>query len=200
MHYRSLVRLATAESLPVSLDDFKAHARVDGTSDDAYATSLIALAADFVEDSARRTILHTRYEMRIDKFPPWGLPLPRPPMATAPGTLEVEVEYLNENGTTVVLPAEQYRVSRSETPGHLYPLWNGSWPVGFRDQEGVIAVRWWAGYGESSSAVPRQIRHLILMLANHWYANREAVSASPGVTVPVGADALMSHISWGQYG
>ena len=113
---------------------------------------------------------------------------------------EVELEYLTELGTVIVLPSETYRIDRATTPGKLYPLFNGSWPVGFRDEEGAVRVRWWAGYGVDHTAVPRKVKHLIMMLANHWYTNREPLSTSAGQPIPLGAAELLSHVSWGNYG
>lgn len=192
MKYRSLRRLNDPSSLPVTLAEFKAHARIDSEDEDQYLVSLLELATTYIEDATRRTFIFTRYEMRLDQFPAWELHLPRPPLAPLP---PVEVEYVDNIGQVVTINPSLYQVDVAATPGMLYPAYNGQWPETLRDIEGAVRVRWWAGYGQGSADVPRKVRHLILMLANHWFVNRE-----PSGVMPTGIQPLLAHISWGQYG
>jgi uncharacterized phiE125 gp8 family phage protein len=179
----------------VTLAELKAHARIDHTDEDAYLLSLLELATDYAKDRTRRSFIGCRYEMKLDVFPAWHIMLPRPPMAP---TGLVEITYTNENSQTVTVPSHTYRVDRDSVPGRLFPLYNGSWPTGLLDEEGAVTVRWDAGYGDAA-AVPRKAKHLILMYANHWYMNREPAGSGALQTIPLGAEALAAHLSWGQY-
>jgi uncharacterized phiE125 gp8 family phage protein len=89
---------------------------------------------------------------------------------------------------------------RASTPAVLTPNVNGYWPV-TGPIRAAVTIRWWAGYGDSGLAVPKPIRHAILMLAAHWYGQREAVAVNIGnaPTVPYGVDELLSMFSWGSY-
>ena len=45
--------------------------------------------------------------------------------------------------------------------------------------------------GVADSAVPAPIKHAILLMVGHWYANREAVAPGQMHEVPMAVDALI---------
>lgn len=57
----------------------------------------------------------------------------------------------------------------------------------------ALRVAYVAGYGTNAADVPAPIRHAILMLVGHWFANREAIAVgvAPSV-VPLGVEALLA--------
>ncbi len=58
------------------------------------------------------------------------------------------------------------------------------WPMPGRDANG-IEIAFVAGFGAQPSAVPEAIRHALLLLVAHWYANREPMElGSPAVAIP----------------
>ena len=203
MQYRSLTRQTPPAVEPVTLAEAKAHLRVDTTTDDAYIGSLITAAREWCEQYLDRTLVHTQWVMRFDRFPPDGthdIELPRPPMASAGTATAVALAFTFENGTTSTYSTASYRVDRDGTPGTVKTLYGQTWPPHLQD-DNAISVTWWGGYGASGTSVPAAIRHAMLMLVGHWYESRLAAVASGAVPqdVPFGVRSLLDSSKWGAY-
>lgn len=198
MRYRSLKRLTQPVVEPVTLAEAKSHCRVDGEADDAYLATLIAAAREWVEDYIDRSLVKTQWQMRLDQFPV-EIELPRPPMiAPAAGTPVSLIYTVNQTGQTATLSTASYRVDSDSTPGVLRNLYGGTWPSNL-DDPGSITVTWWAGYGESGTAVPTRAKHAMLMLIGTWYERRAAADSVSAVEVPFGVKSLLDSVSWGSY-
>lgn len=200
MRYRSLKRVTSPVVEPVSLAEAKTHCRVDSdeASENTYLTSLISAAREWVEDYIDRSLVKTRWQMRLDKFPP-EIELPRPPMLPVTTNTPVTLTYtVNQTGQTATLSTASYRVDSDSTPGVLRNLYGGTWPSNL-DDPNSITVTWWAGYGEDGRSVPTRARHAMLMLVGHWYERRLAADNVAAAEVPFGVKALLDSVSWGSY-
>jgi uncharacterized phiE125 gp8 family phage protein len=202
VQYRSLTRATAPAVEPVTLSDAKAHLRVDTATDDAYIGSLITAAREWCEQYLDRTLVHTQWVMRFDKFPPDGthdIELPRPPMATAGTTTAVALTFTFENGTTSTYSTASYRVDRDGVPGTVKTLYGQTWPPHLQD-DNAISVTWWGGYGASGTSVPAAIRHAILMLVGFWYEHRSTVLVgSISKQLEFAVESLLSSQKWGSY-
>jgi uncharacterized phiE125 gp8 family phage protein len=194
--YRSLRRYTEPATEPVTLAEAKAHCRVDTSDDDTYLTALINLGRIYVEDILDITMITTVWEARYDVFPLWELTLPRPPMAAQ----TVTVIYRDESGTSrTITSVAGFQADSYVTPGRIYPLYNGVWPA-VRGDENSVTVRWTAGYGAAGS-VPQNLKHLVLLLVAHWYANREPVTQAnlQLQNIPMTFQTLLAQSGWGGY-
>ena len=202
MQYRSLTRQTQPAVEPVTLSEAKAHLRVDTTADDAYIGSLISAAREWCEQYLDRSLVHTQWVMRFDKFPPDGtmdIELPRPPMATAGTATAVALTFTYENGTTATYSTASYRVDRDGVPGTVKTLYGQTWPPHLQD-DNAISVTWWGGYGASGTSVPAAIRHAMLMLVGFWYENRSTVLVgSISKQLEFAVESLLSSHKWGSY-
>lgn len=202
MQYLSLTRQTAPAVEPVTLAEAKAHLRVDTSNDDAYIGTLITAAREWCEQYLDRTLIHTQWAMRLDRFPPDSLQpidLPRPPVVTSGTATAVSVTFTSEVGTTATLTTAQYRVQRFETPGRVTTVYGGTWPASREDNDAVV-VQWWAGYGSSGASVPAAIRHAMLMLVAHWYENRSTVLVgSISKQLEFAVESLLSSQKWGSY-
>jgi uncharacterized phiE125 gp8 family phage protein len=203
VQYRSLVRQTQPAVEPVTLAEAKAHLRVDTADDDTYITGLVRAAREWVEQYLDRTLVHTQWVMRFDKFPPDGtldIELPRPPMVASGTATAVALTFTFENGDTSTYNTASFRVDRASTPGAVKTLYGQTWPPHLQD-DNAISVTWWAGYGASGSDVPQSIRHAMLMLCSHWYETRGATLATGAVPqdVPFGVASLLDSMKWGSY-
>ena len=201
MQYRSLTRQTPPALEPVTLTEAKAHLRVDSTDDDVYIATLITAAREWVEQYLDRTLVHTQWVMRFDKFPPDSLQdieLPRPPMVASGTATAVTLTYTAENGTTVAYSSNTFRVDRASTPGAVKALYGQTWPPHLQD-DNSIAVTWWAGYGANGPSVPAAIRHAMLMLLGTWYERRASADNLGGSEVPFGVRSLLDSQKWGSY-
>jgi uncharacterized phiE125 gp8 family phage protein len=203
VQYRSLTRQTQPAVEPVTLSEAKAHCRIDTSTDDAYVSSIITAAREWCEQYLDRSLVHTQWVMRFDKFPPDGtmdIELPRPPMATTGTATAVALTFTFENGTTSTYSTASYRVDRDGVPGTVKTLYGQTWPPHLQD-DNAISVTWWGGYGASGTSVPAAIRHAILMLVAHWYESRQAALATGAVPqdVPYGVKSLLDSQKWGSY-
>jgi uncharacterized phiE125 gp8 family phage protein len=202
VQYRSLTRQTQPAVEPVTLSEAKAHLRVDTTADDAYIGSLISAAREWCEQYLDRSLVHTQWVMRFDKFPPDGtmdIELPRPPMATAGTATAVALTFTYENGTTATYSTASYRVDRDGVPGTVKTLYGQTWPPHLQD-DNAISVTWWGGYGASGTNVPAAIRHAMLMLVGFWYENRSTVLVgSISKQLEFAVESLLSSHKWGSY-
>lgn len=206
--FRSLAVIVQPVVEPVTLNEFKAHLRVDSDDEDDLLVGLVSAARGYAERRIDRHLIDTRLEMRLDTFPAEiEIRLPRPPFSPTAGRQTIEIEYidpaLNTHSLAEAVPNFQstgahFLANRAAVPAIVTPNINGFWPV-TGPVRSAVTIRWWAGFGASPNDVPRGIRAAILMLAAHWYANREA--ASPGVMnhIPLGVNELLAMHSWGSY-
>ncbi len=202
MQYRSLTRQTPPAVEPVTLAEAKAHLRVDTSDDDAYVQNLVTSAREWCEQYLDRTLVHTQWVMRFDKFPDSGIEpveLPRPPMVMSGTATAVTVTFTQEAGPTSTYSTAEYRVDRNATPGAILPIYGSTWTP-HRQDDNAISVTWWAGYGASGSSVPAAIRHAILMLVGHWYEFRTSVlTGSISKEVEFGVKSLLDSQRWGSY-
>lgn len=194
--YRSLVRVTQPTVEPVSLAQAKTQCRVDTEDSDAYLSSLIAVARQYVEDVCDITLLSSVWEAKYDLFPIWSINLPRPPMA--PGS--VTVTYRRGDGTygTLTSDAGQFQVDTSVIPGRIYPNWASAWPA-TRGDENSVTVRYSAGYGSDGLSLPPVVKHLCLLLVSHWFDNRSVVTSGNVSDVPATFHTLLQASGLGIY-
>ena len=202
MQYRSLTRQTGPAVEPVTLAEAKAHLRVDTADDDAYITGLVRAAREWVEQYLDRTLVHTQWVMRFDKFPADStadIELPRPPVVASGTATAVTVAYTLEDGTTASYSTASFRVDRASTPGAVKTNYAQTWPP-HRQDDNSVSVTWWGGYGPSGSDVPQAIRHAMLMLIAFWYDNRSTVLVG-SISKPLefAVESLLSSQKWGGY-
>ena len=202
MQYRSLTRQTAPAVEPVTLAEAKAHLRVDTSDDDALIQNLVQSAREWCEQYLDRTLVHTQWVMRFDKFPDSGIEpveLPRPPMVTSGTATAVTLTFTTEPGATSTYSTAEYRVDRHATPGTVLPIYGSTWTP-HRQDDNAISVTWWAGYGPTGASVPAAIRHAMLMLIAFWYENRSAVLVG-SISKPLeyAVESLLSSQKWGSY-
>lgn len=197
--YRSLRKIVPPTVWPVTLTEVKSHCRVDISDDDSYIMGLIAAASTWAEEQTDQTLITTTLEATYDDFPSWDFVLPRPPIQPT----SVTITYVSgENGqeTTITSAAGNFRVDHYSIPGRVYPNYTAIWPPA-RGDENSVRVRWVAGYA-TPQEVPADVRHLIIMLAGHWYESREPVTYGQGISamdIPYTVKTLLASARWGSY-
>ena len=195
MQYRSLTRQTAPAVEPVTLSEARAHLRVDTADDDTYITGLIRAAREWVEEYLDRTLVHTQWVMRFDRFPTDGthdIELPRPPMVASGTATAVTLSYTLEDGTTATYGTASYRVDRASTPGAVKTNYAGTWPP-HREDDNSVSITWWGGYGPSGSDVPQGVKNAMLLYIHELYEKRG--NAEP----PAAAKALLDAYRWGSY-
>jgi uncharacterized phiE125 gp8 family phage protein len=151
---------------PVTLEEAKLFARVDGTAEDAAIDAMIRAARMEVESRTGRALVTQGWRIVRDGVPRGGIVR----LAPAPVQSVTAVTVYGDNGVPVVIPAADYQVDRTSAPGRI--AFKTSWVS--RAVNG-LEIDLTAGYG-APAAVPAPLKHAILMLVAYWYEQREAAA------------------------
>lgn len=172
----------------VSLEDAKAHLRVDFEDDDDYISGLVAAAIGILDGPAGwlgRAIVTQTLELRSDGFGVGDICLPFPPIVDV-----VSVGYVDTDGSEQMVPEADYRLVGQPNMPRLELVYGAQWPA-VRWQSESVRVQYDAGYGAAED-VPAPIKQAILLMIGHWYANREAVAiGQTAIEIPLAARALL---------
>jgi uncharacterized phiE125 gp8 family phage protein len=153
---------------PVTREEAKAHARVDGTDEDSRIDALIAAARADVENRTGRALITQGWRIVRDGVPRGGILR----LAPAPVQSVAAVTVYGEDGAPCVVPADDYEVDVASAPGRLRLLPGRQW--GVRSMNG-LEVDISCGYG-GPQAVPAPLKQAILMLVAYWFEVREAAA------------------------
>ena len=171
-----LKRIVGPATLPVSVDEAKAHLAVDHSDHDAMIEGLTRAALAHAEQWCGRAFEPQTWELTLDEFPASEIELPLGPLQSV-----ASVRYIDADGVEQTIDPAEYEVDLSSSDGWVVAV--GSWPV-VMGIINAVRVRFVAG-----DETPEDVRHAILLLIGHWYANREAGGASEAI--PFGVDALL---------
>jgi uncharacterized phiE125 gp8 family phage protein len=178
------LELTSAPALePVSLDEAKAHLRVDTTDEDALIARLAVAARESAEAYTRRAFIAQSWRLTRDAWPASGtLLLPKPPLSSV-----TAVTLTDRSGAASVLSDDLYIVDGAAVPGRIVLKETAVLPSFLREAN-AIAVDFSAGYGDEADDVPAAIRSAILHWTAHFYESRGDVAAPP----PAQALALLA--------
>lgn len=166
-----LVLITPPATDPVSLDDAKAHLRVDTDDDDAYIQGLIESATAYVDATGLygRCMMPQSWELHLNAAES-EIEIPLPPL--------ISVDSVTVGG--VLSDAANYTVF----PGGDMPSilrWQGS-------GGGDVIVRFSAGY---PGAVPANMLQYLLMIIAEAYENRETTIRASSVNTNEFAERLL---------
>lgn len=174
-------------SLAVSLDEAKAHLRVDHNDDNALLLFYIGQAIAHVDGKdgmLGRALVDQTWELVLDAFPVNEIKIPLPPLISV-----TSIKYDDVAGNEFTLSPSLYTVDNVKEPGWVLP--DGSWPGTFAGVNSV-RIRYRAGFLDTGSPpitkVPDDIKQAILLMVGTAYAQREtllegqSIMQIPGLT------------------
>ena len=177
----SIVTDVTEE--PVSIDECKAHLRIDFDDDDAYLAGCIMAARQWVEGQTKKALMPRTYDYKID----WGWPtkhgkfwidLPVNPVASV-----TSISYVDTAGATQTLASSQYTVEARGHHSYIVEAYDVTWPT-IRSVPSAVTVRFVAG---DASNIPQTLHRAVMVLAGHLYEHRETAGS-----VPMAVEALIA--------
>jgi uncharacterized phiE125 gp8 family phage protein len=179
MWYPATVAAPTTE--PLTLDQAKAHLRVDGADDDEVISALIASARAHLEKACGvRFASRTGVVMKCDAF----ADLARLP--EVPVTSVASVTYVDADGETQTLSTSVYELRADGIEAAIVLKSGQSWPA--TQMGSRITVTATVGY----SLAPEEIVLAMKMLAAHFNDNRSAVAVGESVAeYPFAVNALI---------
>ena len=155
-----------AEAEPVTLEEAKAHARIDASHEDEKVAALISAARGEVENRTGRALMPQNWRIVRDAVPLGGVIR----LAPAPVISVDAVTVYGGDGSPNVVSPDDYQADIVSSPGRLQLGSGRFW--GARAMNG-IEVDLTCGYA-SAEAVPAPLKQAILMLVAYWFEQREA--------------------------
>lgn len=176
---------------PVSLAEFKAHARIDHNHEDSKIAKYLTAARRMVESDTRRAFCTQTWTLRLDYLPAYMV------LDVCPVQSITSITYYDANNAQQTLAASVYESDIYSEPPIIRPAFGQTWPTTY-DRLNAVTVTYVAGY-LAVSAVPEEAKQAISMLAAHWYEHGEAVGDSVTHDVRLSYDALCDRLKWGDY-
>ena len=169
---------------PVSLEEAKAHLRIDTEDEDELLAASIMAARLHVETATRRKLVAQRWRIYLDGWPKGRIVrLPVAPLISVDA-----VTVYDADGEPVTVPETDYAADAVSTPPRL-SLSGAALPPVRRALNG-IEIDVTAGYGPAAADVPSPLRQAILMLVAHWHEHRAAAGEHVQELTPFGFAAL----------
>lgn len=172
-------------SIPALLSaaDLRTHCRVDDTGEDATLLAMGAAAERHIEAQTGCVLTRRQEFIRDLDFPHDGWSLVRYPVHAV-----TSITYTDEAGAVQTLSPSVYWL----VPGKIAQIklrTGQEWPE--IQDDSVIDIQIDAGF--PAGVCPEQLRHACLLLAGHFYANRETVAFSASVVeMPFAVSALVA--------
>lgn len=170
----------------ITIEEAKAHLRVEHGEEDALITSLIASASRHIENRTGQVFdKRDGIVMIADRLPKGseGLELERTPVRSV-----TEVAYLDSDGLRVLMPEAAIYVEKRRVYPVIYPAIDASWPEN-RPQRGSVQITVNAGYEDP----PADVRSAALLIIGHLYENRESVIIGTiSSELPMGVEMLLA--------
>lgn len=189
---------------PVTLDQLRAHLRIDVTDEDEELEEIISDSREALENEYEVAFNTQTWDVFLDNFPsgwfntPWVVSNAAIVLGRRPVQSVTSVKYIDSTGATVTLtPTTDYVV---DAPGgRIVPAFGKLWPMTTLQPVNGVQIRVVLGFGSLATDVPRNARRATRLMCGHFYENREQVLLEQRIRpidIPRGVDALMSPIDW----
>jgi len=187
----NLITIDPPAAEPVTLPEAKAQCRVTSAHEDAQFAIFIQAARERVEGFLRKRLITQTVEMRRTGLGGCII-LPIAPIASVTG-----ITYLDTANEEQTLDPALYRLAADKVPAQIVPAHLAVWPATLPDVD-TVGITMTVGYGDAPANVPADIRVALLMLIEHYFYNRGAVTTGGAAAeIPEGVTQLLSrHILW----
>lgn len=154
-------------SEPVTVDEAKAHLRVDGTYDDTYITMLIKVARQLCESYSGLSFITQEREINLDSFPCGEIQIPNGPVKSVD-----DFVYINSDGdATDLVIDDDYVIDLKSDIARITKV--DSWPSS-KTTSNAVTISYTAGYAnDEHDPVPEVIKQAILLTVGTLYENRQ---------------------------
>lgn len=189
----SLTRVTDPAEEPLSLDDVKAHSRVDFEDEDGLITGMMVAARAYVEEYLSRSLITQAWELGLPCFPAADrICLPRGPVQ--------EVQSITYYDSTLaahtMAEGTDFLVDSNSELAEIVLPFGHVWPQLVLSTSRPVVIRYTAGYGDDASDIPTPILLSMKQLVGSWYENREtyttARTAQAVVSYPFAFELLLA--------
>lgn len=176
---------------PVTKSDLLTHVRVTEEDDEKILLLYAKAARRHLEKTCGISMMLSTWSLYLDYFPSF-IEIPRLPLNSLSS-----IKYRDTSSTwsTYVGVAlgdnSKVQIIDSDNYCEIRPAYGTSWPSPTPIPE-CVWITYVAGYGSSQNDVPADLRLAVLMLASHYFENREASSQLDLRPLPFGVESLIS--------
>lgn len=165
---------------PITVDELKLFARIDGVDEDIMLQGFIKAVRGNAERYLGRALISQTITMKMDYWPSETIELPRPPLISVTG-----VYTLDEDDAETEYSSDNYYAITEATPGLLVLKYSVTAPTNTERYHGGYKVVFTAGYGTTGADVPQGIRDGLKLWAASMYENRALAAVPPPEAMPL---------------
>lgn len=147
---------------PVSLDEMKAHLKLDHSNDDLMLSAFLIAARVHLENATKRHFITQSWRLELSIPAATSLSLPVQPVQHV-----LSAALLSKTGDIVALDLADFRLQTHKSPATLQILGPNAWLPG-----NLLRIDLETGFGPNKEDVPAPIRQAIKMLTAEWYERR----------------------------
>ena len=160
-------------SEPVTTDELKIWARIDGNDEDDLIDGIIKTARLAVEKYLNRSLINKTIELTLDEWNSDKIELPLGPVSSI-----TDVVTIDEDDTETTYSSDYYYLA-SNYVDTLCLKSTSTYPTNTERSYGGFKITYVAGYGATSSSVPQAILDSVKTLATNIYENRNPSMEMP---------------------
>jgi uncharacterized phiE125 gp8 family phage protein len=164
---KNWIIITEPESYPVTVEEIKEFARIDGNDEDSILESFLIGVVNDTEAYLKKALITRQYKMIMDAWNDKEIELPMPPLISVQS-----IKTIDEDGNETVYDSDNYYVVTESIPGKIIIKKNSQKPLNSERESGGYEIIFTAGYGNDASSVPKQIRIAIMQWVTMIYENR----------------------------
>lgn len=190
--YNKLTYITRNTTQVLDLDTVKAHLREVSDDNDDLLTTYIGSVTDYIDgiSGIGLSLLTTQWRYSLDNFMQC-IRLPIYPVQSVQS-----VEYRDTLNVWHTVDPSIYYVDLSRDPTRITLNYNCFWPQIVLPPGSPVRVNFTAGFGDAPTSIPRDLKHAMLMIIEHWSLNRSAVvgidSRDSPQNTPMAAESILS--------
>lgn len=181
------IRVTPPAAAPVSLEEVKAHVRVDWAEDDGILQAYLDAAVAHLDGWSGvlgRCLVTQTWKIAL---PDWRMRVRLP----FPDVTSALVRYYDAAGAAVQVDGDVFDLVETATGAQIVFLSGFGFPALDSGRVAPVEVEFVCGFG-GTEEVPAALKVAILQLAATWYERREAVTQNSITVLPLGAQALIA--------
>jgi uncharacterized phiE125 gp8 family phage protein len=159
---------------PITVDELKLYARIDGTDEDTLLTTFIKAARQGTEKYLGRKLIEQIITTSLDCWNYYVFKLPIGNLISL-----VEVRTVDESNISTVYDSGNYYIRDISDPAEIVIKQGTTYPSNTARDKGGYEIEYKAGYGDEAEDVPDAIREVIKMWAALIYENRVPIDEPP---------------------
>jgi len=175
---RFSIKIKTEPAIePVSVEEVKIHSRISGSDQDSQIAKWIKSARTLAEIYQRRAYIAQTIELSFDSFPLTPFCLPRSPISEV-----TEIKYYDVNNLEVIVyntsspvgTEDNYLIDIDSEPARIMMAYGCAFPTVLLRGISAFKVTYTAGYGETASTTPENVKDAIMLYCDWRFENRSA--------------------------